>query len=238
MAIREAERRQVEAEERRQQQHETLAAARERAMINEDLLRNTQRVQQLMERFNALMDEGRYREAEEDVALEAGEIAPLDPVPRLATHVSRMQGALDNGLALRVARQPTETKVRQRRALYDDGLVRAQQMAVAIGGWRELQGFEGFDLNSYAAGVLDHAIGDRPVFANDPQDKLELEAALWAAARAAEDAGVGLAAFLERQGWADEKIQRVIESPEYQARLAQVEMASVGLAAMKGGDDG
>lgn len=79
-----------------------------------------------------------------------------------------------SGRALRIARQRVETKVRQRRPNYDDALVRAQQMAIAIGGLRGYEGFDDFDLESFDRGDLDHSIGPRPVFANDPLDELEL----------------------------------------------------------------
>jgi len=104
-AVREAERRQIELEQRRQQQHEALAAAKERALINENLLRQQQKMEQLMERFNSLMDEGRFRMAEEDIALEAQALAPNDPVPVLATLHSRMVGYYVDQMALRAARQ-------------------------------------------------------------------------------------------------------------------------------------
>lgn len=74
-----------------------------------------------------------------------------------------------SGAALEIDHQPIEDKVIERRANYDDGLVRAQQMAIAIGGFRNYDGFSGFDLDSYAAGDLDHAIDhQRPVFRETP----------------------------------------------------------------------
>jgi hypothetical protein len=80
-----------------------------------------------------------------------------------------------SGRALRVARQKVEGKVRERRASYDDALVRAQQMAIAIGGLRNYAGFSGFGLESYQRGDLDHTIDpNRPVFAADPLDELAL----------------------------------------------------------------
>ena len=56
------------------------------------------------------------------------------------------------GRALRVARQRAEAKVMQRRTNYDDALVRAQQMAMAIGGMRNYEAFAGFGLESYGQG--------------------------------------------------------------------------------------
>ncbi|NQT12542.1 MAG: VWA domain-containing protein, partial [Planctomycetes bacterium] len=104
-AVRQAEQRQTEVEERRQQQHEALAAAKDRAMMTEDLLRRDQKMEQLMERFNYLMEEGRYRIAEETVALDAQELDPNSPVPVVATHHSRMVGYYHQAMVLRVARQ-------------------------------------------------------------------------------------------------------------------------------------
>ena len=59
-ASREAGRRKVEVEQARQQQMENVAAARERQLATTTLMRNQEKVKQLMERFNSLMDEGKY----------------------------------------------------------------------------------------------------------------------------------------------------------------------------------
>ena len=85
-ALREAARRKVEVEFHRQQQQESMAAARERQLITDNLLHNQQRLKQLMDRFDSLMDESRYqmfeldqtkaREAEEQAADEAMKLAP------------------------------------------------------------------------------------------------------------------------------------------------------------------
>lgn len=122
--------------------------------------------------------------------------------PELRADISTASGDA-SGRALRVARQQVTSKILMRRAGYDDGLVRAQQMAIAIGGMRGYDGYAGFSLDSYAAGALDHRIGDRPVFAPDPLDDLEITAAFWTAAQAAKNAGGAEAfyLFLEDHGW-------------------------------------
>jgi len=112
-----------------------------------------------------------------------------------------------SGRALRVARQRAEAKVRQRRMAYDDALVRAQMMAVAIGGFRGYEGFSGFGLESYGRGDLDHAIAKRPVFAQDPMDDMEIELARWQAANEAVKAGVPLKVYLRRQGWNQDELE-------------------------------
>lgn len=111
-----------------------------------------------------------------------------------------------SGRALRVARQPVVAKVTQRRANYDDAMVAAHQMAVAIGGFR---GYYPFGLDSYAVGDLDHTIADRPVFEEDALDKIEIDAAFWKAAGEAGKAGVPLAAYLKESGWDDERIAAI-----------------------------
>lgn len=80
-----------------------------------------------------------------------------------------------SGRAYREARREATDKVQTRRANYDDALIRANQMAVAIGGFRGYENFAGFGLDSYAAGLLEHEITPRPVFGRDPLDDLELQ---------------------------------------------------------------
>ena len=104
-ALRHARQRQVEDDERKRLQYEGLAAAKERMLINENLLRKQQKLEQLMERFNSLMAEGRYRFAEEAAALEAQTLAPESPVPIAATLYARTKRYYVEAMALRVARQ-------------------------------------------------------------------------------------------------------------------------------------
>jgi len=104
-ALRETARVQTEVEQRRQRAQENLATAKERQLINENLIRNQQKMKQLMDRFNSLMAEGKYRYAEEAAAQEAAQIAPDHPVPVAATLNSRAIGNLQELLAVRVAAQ-------------------------------------------------------------------------------------------------------------------------------------
>jgi len=135
-----------------------------------------------------------------------------------------------SGESLREARKPVEEKVTQRRANYDDALKRAQQMAVAIGGHRKI--FDGFSLESYDAGQLDHHIGKRPVFTSDPVSDLGADLLLWQAAEQAGKAGVPLSAFLRLQGWAEDKIDEVVQDEEYKQKQEMRNMALQGFGAM------
>lgn len=108
--------------------------------------------------------------------------------PELKIDELRVSGSL-SGRAMALAQQPAEDKAYQLRAGYDNGLVRAQQMAIAIGGHRGYEGYAGFDLDSYAAGKLNHSIGARRVFAQTPLDELEERTAFYGVFKAASDAG-------------------------------------------------
>ena len=114
---------------------------------------------------------------------------------------------------------------------YDDALVRAQQMALAIGGYRGLDGFQSFNLGSYIAGDLDHKIDKRPIFDKDPLDDLETEQTFWTVAKAARDAGEPLEVYLEDQGWSEEKIARITNSLDYQSKQAGLQ-TSIAMSGM------
>ncbi|MCG2684963.1 MAG: hypothetical protein L6306_15270 [Planctomycetales bacterium] len=104
-ALREAARRKIDVEYSRQQRQENVAAARERLLVSENLMRDQEKVRQLMERFNSLMEEGRYRYAEEVAAVEAKKLAPNSPAPVLASLQAQMVGYYNDFMELRLARQ-------------------------------------------------------------------------------------------------------------------------------------
>lgn len=141
--------------------------------------------------------------------------------PELRFDRIRASGAA-SGNAIREARKPAETKLRSRRAPYDDAIVRAHQMAIAIGGWRGYEGYAGFDLGSYASGALDHRVADRPVFEGDPVEDLEEEQLFWQTAAAAKSAGVPLEVWLERHGWSPEDVARVRDAAPTDPNPTQV----------------
>lgn len=98
------------------------------------------------------------------------------------------------------------------RGNYDDGLVRAQMMAVSIGGYRGYTNFEGYTLDSYAAGDLEHWIGERPVI-DDTLSKKERLDTLQAA-------GAPLWMILQEMGYPQDVIDRAMAEKEAQARNA------------------
>jgi hypothetical protein len=111
-----------------------------------------------------------------------------------------------SGRALRVARQKVEQRVMARRAGYDDALTRAQSMSISIGAMKRYPGFEAFDAGSFARGELAHAIGDRPVFAVDVADELELKQARANVYATLVKAGFPPALAMEQAGYAPDVV--------------------------------
>ena len=106
--LREANRRLQEEEYRRVQRQEAQAAHKERQLAAEGLMRGQEKMKQLMDRFDSLMKEGRYRNAEEGPAQEVEHMAPDLPMSVAATHTSRFTGNL---------REIEEVFVARRRAM-------------------------------------------------------------------------------------------------------------------------
>jgi hypothetical protein len=131
--------------------------------------------------------------------------------PELQFDSERVSGDA-SAKALRETRKKAVTKFNDGRVAYDEALVRAQQMAIAIGGWRGYSGYEKFNLESFKAGKLDHRVGHRPVFEVDTLDRLEESQAFWTAAQTATTAGCPLQVFLAENGWTDAKIQDYLKA--------------------------
>lgn len=153
--------------------------------------------------------------------------------PELALYHVRTAGDV-SGRAIRLIQRDAESKVEDYRDTYDDALVRVQQMALTIGGYREYDGFKGFGLESYANGELDHQIGKRSVFAKDPFDDLELEEKRVQNQRTATQASWPLPAYLTQQNYDEETVAALVASPEWQAKMALIGLNS-GMG--KGGTD-
>ena len=103
-ALREASRRKQELDVARQRAMQLEAQAKERQLVARRLTRQQMKASELMDRFSSLMDEAKYKAAEE-VAIEAQKILPDTAEPVAATLNSRTVGYLADALALRVARQ-------------------------------------------------------------------------------------------------------------------------------------
>ncbi|KKN57489.1 hypothetical protein LCGC14_0562010, partial [marine sediment metagenome] len=91
-----------------------------------------------------------------------------------------------------------------------DGLKRVLQMAVSIGGFRSLFGF---NLDSYGSGALEFEFGKRSVFAIDILEEHEEDKAFWEAVKIAKEAGMPLLAYLELKGWDEVALAKLRAGP-------------------------
>jgi hypothetical protein len=132
-------------------------------------------------------------------------------MPELALHRLRDGGNL-TAPGVRSAYSDAIDRFTEAQGIYDDGLIRAQKMAVSIGGLRGYEGFQSFNLNSFDAGDLEHYIKDRPIVA-DELSKSERIQALQAA-----DAPIWL--IMEELDFDQEKIDEVVAEKEKAAREA------------------
>ena len=127
-------------------------------------------------------------------------------------------GGYTTGKALRTARQRVERKVIQRRTAYDLGLVAAQGMSVAIGGWRGYEGYAGFNLESYKVGKLKHSIpATRPIFQTDVLEGVEIKQIFWNIIALAKKQGLPVSSVLADLGWSPTRIAK------FEEELAKVE---------------
>lgn len=141
--------------------------------------------------------------------------------PELRVLLMQASGEV-SGRALRIAQRPVQKKVQERRARYDKALIKAQQMALSIAGFRAVEGFNGISLDSYAGGKLDHSIARRDVFDQDEIDDLEVETAFWSVAELVQKGGGSLEQWLAEH-WDEEKVAAWKQSLEAKARIAQLE---------------
>jgi hypothetical protein len=92
-------------------------------------------------------------------------------MPELALHRLRQQGGDLTAPGVRAAFDDALGRIVEARGNYDDALVRAHQMGIAIGGYNRYDGFSGFGLESYDKGDLEHVVAERPVI----EDNLSLQ---------------------------------------------------------------
>lgn len=162
----------------------------------------------------ALVTDLEIGEASEHIMTIVKEIERDYPELRLMA-LDAEQGGNVSGRALRLARQPAETKVNQRRPGYYNALVRANQMAVAIAGFNGYENFGSFDLGSFDQGLLDHSIGKMPIFAVDPLDEIEIKAERAAVIKTLTDAGASIEQAAIEAGLSEDEA----------AALAQVDLS-------------
>jgi len=83
-------------------------------------------------------------------------------LPELSLHRLR-EGGNVTAPGVRAAYGDAIDRAKEAMGNYDDGYIRAQKMAVSIGGFRGYDGFQGFDLDSYDRGDLEFYVKERDV---------------------------------------------------------------------------
>jgi hypothetical protein len=91
----------VEFEHIRQKKLENMAAGKEQALIADKLVRDQDKVKQLMARFNSLMAEKRYNLAETTSATEAKKMLPDHPTPVQASWNASLVGNFETSMVFR-----------------------------------------------------------------------------------------------------------------------------------------
>jgi hypothetical protein len=140
--------------------------------------------------------------------------------PELSFERIRVAGDA-SAVAIREARKPAETKVRERRVEYDDGFARACKMGLTMGGLAGYDKYTEFNEGSYDAGELDFTVGDRPVFATGEAERLEEQAARARLQKELTDAGWPLDEAAVEAGYHAETVARLRQA--MQARTARQE---------------
>jgi hypothetical protein len=173
-------------------------------------------------------------------------IAPLD-VAAVSAHIGSLlqelhadhpelladdAGPNASGIARKVAREKVEATVVQRRSGYDDAMVRANQMAISIGAQKGYPGFEGFTVESYSRGDLEHSVGQREVFAVDVEAKIAESLARATVVKTLTDAGVSKESAMRQAGWSDEEIQAETAAMDRQDTRALAAIQARQAAAM------
>lgn len=97
--------------------------------------------------------------------------------PELTFHIVRER--MGNGdlpaRAVRMILHDAVARVQEARVNYDGGLIRAQKMAMSIGGYRRYDDFANFDVRAaFEEGRLDHTIGFREIIPPDEMERLQL----------------------------------------------------------------
>jgi hypothetical protein len=133
-------------------------------------------------------------------------------LPELALHRVRAGGNL-TAPGVTASYDDATSRIQEARGNYDGGLIEAQQMAIAIGGFRGYKGYEPYTLLSRNNGDTDHRIADRPVVSDTISRKEKLELTVMAA---------GSPAFnpvATDLGWNEAQIETIQETIEAQTGL-------------------
>jgi hypothetical protein len=130
-------------------------------------------------------------------------------LPELSLHRLRNSGNV-TAPGVRSVFDDAITKYQEARGNYDTGLIEAQKMAIAIGGFRGYEGYEGFSLVSLETRDLDHQVAIRPVISDTLGLNEQLTVSLQGLAQNAPRD------FYIKAGWSDEQADAFVASGQAQ----------------------
>lgn len=134
-----------------------------------------------------------------------------------------------SGRALRFLLSPAISRAEEARGNAEDALARLDAMALTIGDYLRLPGFEG--LGSYDAGDFEHRFKPRDVVPLSALEEAELDEISWRTAGLQREAGVSSEQILAERDYEPEDVTRMLQ--ENEARRA-----SIGARAMEMFDRG
>ena len=145
-------------------------------------------------------------------------------MPELALHRLRESGGDKPGIAIRNMYSDATGRLTEAASNMDDGLIRALQMTVSIGGLRQYDDFAGFDLQSFERGDLDFYIRERAFF-EDGFTKQERVTNL----KSLPDKPEAARAVLEEMEYPEDKIELIV---------AEIALAQQQAAMQPAGENG
>ncbi len=148
-------------------------------------------------------------------------------LPELALYRLREQASV-TAPGVKAAYSDAIGRIQEARGQYDGTLVKAQQMAIAIGGYRRYEGFTAYSLDSYENGDLEHFVGNRAVVPDELSllDKVNVLNGL----------GGTKKLVLQALGYPDDVIEEIVGADEARAR-AEVQSMTQGIFGNEPDDD-
>lgn len=133
-------------------------------------------------------------------------------MPELALHRLR-EGNNLTAPGVRSAYDDAIARYQEARGNYNEGLITAQKMGVAIAGMRNYAGFEGYQLQQYFDESLDHMIADKPVIGDSLSKGEKITFTLQAMQSNAP------ATIYKEIGWDDNAIQDIQAAQQQQTNM-------------------
>lgn len=136
--------------------------------------------------------------------------------PELTLHRIRQGGNL-TAPGIRSAYDDGASRIIDARASFDGGLIKAQRMAVAVGGFRNYDGFKGYGLESKDEDETLHSIGERPIIADTLGKREKIELTIQAASSSAAEVA------LDEIGYTQDKIDMIVNKQAETQQAAELE---------------